>query len=321
MQKNKVLIIGSNGQIGSVLTPTLRQKYGHDNVIASDIHMPTDGNNFLPFEILDATDGAKISYIVERYRITQIYHLAAMMSGKSELNPLETWNVNMNGLFNVLEAAQHYKVKKVFFPSTTAVFGSNTPRINTPQDTIRTPETAYGMAKVAGENWCSYYNKRYGVDVRGIRFSGIIGHQTKTNDNTADYAFDIFQKAVEKDTFHCYLKANTCLPLIYIDDAIRAIIELMNAPSSKISIRSSYNVSGISCSPAMIYEAIKKHIPDFKINYKPDFRQKITDSFPESVDDSTARNDWGWTPQYDLSKIVEEMLGYMKKANRRIDEE
>lgn len=312
MQKDKILIIGSNGQIGSVLTKTLRQKYGHDNVIASDIHLPTDGNNYLPFEILDATDGAKIAYIVERYRITHIYHLAAMMSGKSELNPLETWNVNMDGLFNVLEAARHHKVKQVFFPSTIAVFGSNTPRINTPQDTIRTPETVYGMSKVAGENWCSYYNKRYGVDVRGIRFSGIIGHQSKTSGNTTDYAIDIFRKALKNESFDCYLKATTRLPMIYMDDAIRAIMELMEAPASKITIRSGYNISGISCSPIDIYEEIKKHIPEFKMNCQPDFRQSIADSFPESVDDSIAQNDWNWAPQYDLPKIVEAMIEHLK---------
>lgn len=311
MQKDKILIIGSNGQIGSVLTKTLRQKYGHDNVIASDLHLPTDGNNYLPFEILDATDGAKIAYIVERYRITHIYHLAAIMSGKSELNPLETWNVNMDGLFNVLEAARHHKVKKVFFPSTIAVFGSNTPRVNTPQDTIRTPETVYGMSKVAGENWCSYYNKRYGVDVRGIRFSGIIGHQSKTSGNTTDYAIDIFRKALKNESFDCYLKATTRLPMIYMDDAIRAIMELMEAPASKITIRSGYNISGISCSPIDIYEEIKKHIPDFEMNSQPDFRQSIADSFPESVDDSIAQKDWNWAPQYDLPKIVEEMLGHL----------
>ena len=312
MQKDKILIIGSNGQIGSVLTKTLRQKFGHDNVIASDLHLPTDGNNYLPFEILDATDSAKIAYIVERYRITHIYHLAAIMSSKSELNPLETWNVNMDGLFNVLEAARHHKVKKVFFPSTIAVFGSNTPRINTPQDTIRTPETVYGMSKVAGENWCSYYNKRYGVDVRGIRFSGIIGYQSSTSGNTTDYAIDIFHKALNNQPFDCYLKATTRLPMIYMDDAIRAILELMEAPASKITIRSSYNVSGISCSPIDIYEEIKKHIPDFKIDFKPDFRQSIADSFPESVDDTIAQKDWNWTPQYDLPKIVEAMIGHLK---------
>lgn len=313
MPKDKILIIGANGQIGTVLTKVLRQNYGHDNVIASDVHLPTDGNNYLPFEILNATDAAKLSYVVERYRITQIYHLAAIMSGKSELNPLETWNVNMDGLFNVLEAAQHFKIKKVFFPSTIAVFGSNTPRINTPQDTIRTPETVYGMSKVAGENWCSYYNKRYGVDVRGIRFSGIIGHQTKTTGTTTDYAIDMVYRALKNEPFECYLKANTRLPMIYIDDAIRAITELMEAPSAKITIRSSYNVSGITCSPADIYEEIQKQMPDFKITYNPDFRQAIAATFPESVDDSIAKKDWGWTPQYDLPKIVADMIEHLRQ--------
>jgi threonine 3-dehydrogenase len=312
MLKDKILIIGANGQIGTVLTKALRQKNGHDNVIAADLHLPTDGNNYLPFEILDATDAAKLSYVVERYRITQIYHLAAIMSGKSELNPLETWNVNMNGLFNVLEAAQHYKIRKVFFPSTIAVFGSNTPRIKTPQDTIRTPETAYGMSKVAGENWCSYYNKRYGVDVRGIRFPGIIGYQSKTTGTTTDYAIDIFHKALQNEPFECYLKANTRLPMIYMDDAVRAIIELMDAPSSNISIRSSYNVTGVTFSPADMYEEIIKHIPDLKIDYNPDFRQAIAATFPESLDDSKAHKDWGWTPQYDLAKIVASMFEHLR---------
>jgi nucleoside-diphosphate-sugar epimerase len=312
MPKDKILIIGANGHIGTALTKALRQTYGHDNVIASDMHLPTDGNNYLPFEILDATEAAKLSYVVERYRITHIFHLAALKSGKSELNPLETWNVNMNGLFNVLEVARHHKVKKVFFPSTIAVFGSNTPRINTPQDTIRTPETVYGMSKVAGENWCSYYSKRYGVDVRGIRFPGIVGNRTVLSGNVSDYAIDIFHKALQGETFECYLKATTRLPMVYIDDAIRGILELMDAPATKITIRSSYNITGASFSPSELYEEIKKHIPTFKIIYKPDFRQTVADSYPESVNDATAKNDWGWTPQYDLPKIVEEMLQLLK---------
>ncbi len=308
MPKDKILIIGANGQIGTALTKTLRQNHGHDNVIASDRHLPTDGNNYLPFEILDATDASKLSYVVERYRITHIYHLAALESGKSELNPLDTWQVSMAGWLNVLETARHHKVKKVFFPSTTAVFGSNTPRVNTPQDTIRTPETAYGMSKVAGENWCSYYFKRYGVDVRGIRFGGIIGEKTSLSGAVTDFAIDIFQKALHDEVYECYLKAHTRLPMIYIDDAIRGIVELMDAEASKITIRSSYNVSALSFSPQELYEEIRKHKPNFKIIYKPDARQKIADSYPESMNDATARHDWGWTPQYDLAKIVEKML-------------
>ncbi|MBL7817127.1 MAG: NAD-dependent epimerase/dehydratase family protein [Saprospiraceae bacterium] len=313
MPKEKILIIGANGQIGTGLTKKLRDIHGHDCVIASDIHLPTDGNNYLPFEILDATDASKLSYIIERYRINQIYHLAAIMSGKSELNPLETWNVNMDGLFNVLEAAQHYKIKKVFFSSTIAVFGSNTPRVNTPQDTIRTPETVLGMSKVAGENWCSYYHKRYGVDVRGIRFPGIIGAQASTSGNVTDYAIDMLHKAVEGESYDCYLKPQTRLPMIYMGDVIRSIVELMDAPTKNITIRSSYNVNAITCSPADIYEAIKVYIPNFEVHFKPDSRQTIAETFPESVDDSTAQKDWHWTPQYDLPKTVERMIEHLMK--------
>lgn len=319
--KDKILVIGANGQIGSVLTRALRNAYGQENVIATDIHLPIDGNNYLPFEILDATDATKMSFLIERYRITQIYHLAAILSAKGEINPLKTWDVNMDCLFNVLEAARVHKLKKVFFPSTIAVFGSNTPRINTPQDTIRSPETVYGMSKAAGENWCSYYFKRYDVDVRSLRYPGIIGYQSNPGGGTTDYAVDIFHKAVKNEPYDCHLKAKTRLPMIYVDDAIRAIVELMEASAQKISIRSSYNVSGISCSPEDISKEINKHIPNFKMNCTPDFRQHIAETFPESVDDSTARNDWGWTPQYDLSRIVKEMLGHLKKANMRIDDE
>lgn len=313
MPKDKILVIGANGQIGSVLTRTLRQTYGQDNVIATDIHLPIDGNNYLPFEILDATDAAKMSFIIERYRITHVYHLAAILSAKGEINPLKTWDVNMICLFNVLEAARVHNLKKVFFPSTIAVFGSNTPRVNTPQDTIRTPETVYGMSKVAGENWCSYYNKRYGVDVRGLRFPGIIGYQSMPGGGTTDYAVDIFHKAVKNEPFECFLKDSTRLPMLYMTDAIRATMELMDAPASKISIRSSYNLSGMSFNPDEIYTEIKKHIPHFNITYKPDFRQEIAQSWPESVDDSQAKKDWGWKPRFDLAKMTEDMLLNLKK--------
>jgi threonine 3-dehydrogenase len=214
--KDKILVIGANGQIGSVLTRALRNAYGQENVIATDIHLPIDGNNYLPFEILDATDATKMSYLIERYRITQIYHLAAILSAKGEINPLKTWDVNMDCLFNVLEAARTHKLKKVFFPSTIAVFGSNTPRIMTPQDTIRTPETVYGMSKVAGENWCSYYHKRYGIDVRSLRYPGIIGYQSNPGGGTTDYAVDIFHKAVKGESFECFLKDITRLPMLYM---------------------------------------------------------------------------------------------------------
>lgn len=313
MPKEKILVIGANGQIGSVLTRTLREIFGQDNVIATDLHLPTDANNYLPFEILDATDAAKMSFLVERYRITQIYHLAAILSAKGEINPLNTWEINMSCLFNVLEIARSHKIRKVFFPSTIAVFGSNTPRINTPQDTIRTPETVYGMSKVAGENWSSYYNTRYGVDVRSLRYPGIIGYQSMPGGGTTDYAVDIFHKAVKNESFECFLGENTRLPMLYMDDAIRATVELMEAPKEKITIRSSYNLAGMTFSPEELANEIKKNIPTFKITYNPDFRQKIADSWPESINDAQARKDWGWQPKYDLAKMTEDMIVQLRK--------
>lgn len=314
MQKDKILVIGANGQLGSTLTRTLRQNYGHDNVIASDIHLPIDGNSHLPFEILDAADGAKLVYIVERYRITHIYHLAAMLSAKGEINPLATWNVNMDGLFNVLDVARSHKIRKVFFPSSIAVFGANTPRVLTPQDTIRTPETVFGMSKVAGENWCSYYHNRYGIDVRGLRFPGIMSLKGKTGGSTTDFAADILHSAVQNKAHECFLRANTRLPMIFIDDAVRAVVELMEAPAEKISIRSSYNLAGMSFTPSELEAEIKKHLPNVKkMTPKIDYRQKIADSWPESVDDTQARKDWHWSPQYDLPKTVETMIQSLKK--------
>jgi threonine 3-dehydrogenase len=314
MPKDKILVIGANGQLGSALTRTLRQNHGHDNVIASDIHLPIDGNNYLPFEILDASDGAKLIYVVERYRITHIYHLASMLSAKGEINPLDTWNGNMNGLFNVLDVARSHKIKKVFFPSSIAVFGSNTPRVMTPQDTIRTPETVFGMSKVAGENWCSYYHNRYGVDVRGLRFPGIISLKGKTGGSTTDFATEILHHAVQNKHYDCFLRSNTRLPMIFIDDAVRAAIELMDAPSDRISIRSSYNLSGMSFTPAELEKNIQQHIPTYKkAAAKTDFRQQIADSWPESVDDSQAQKDWQWSPQFDLSRTVETMLAALQK--------
>ncbi len=315
MPKDKMLVIGANGQLGSILTRTLREKYGHDNVIASDIHLPIDGNSYLPFEILDASDGAKLVYVIEKYRITHIYHLAAMLSAKGEINPLDTWNENMNGLFNVLDVARSHKIRKVFFPSSIAVFGSNTPRVLTPQDTIRTPETVFGMSKVAGENWCSYYHNRYGVDVRGLRFPGIVSLKGKTGGSTTDFAADILHSAVQNKPYECFLRSNSRLPMIFIDDAIRAIIELMEAPSERITIRSSYNLSGMSFTPSELEIEIKKHIPTFKRTAsKTDYRQQIADSWPESIDDAQARKDWNWSPQFDLPRTVETMITALKKS-------
>jgi threonine 3-dehydrogenase len=315
MPKDKILVIGANGQLGSALTRTLRQNHGHDNVIASDIHLPIDGNSYLPFEILDASDGAKLIYVVERYRITHIYHLASMLSAKGEINPLDTWNGNMNGLFNVLDVARSHKIRKVFFPSSIAVFGANTPRVLTPQDTIRTPETVFGMSKVAGENWCSYYHNRYGIDVRGLRFPGIISLKGKTGGSTTDFATDMLHSAVQNKPSECFLRSNTRLPMIYIEDAVRAVVELMDAPSEQISIRSSYNLAGMSFTSAELELEIQKHIPTFKkAASKTDFRQKIADSWPESIDDSQARKDWLWAPKFDLSQTVKVMIEALTKT-------
>ena len=315
--KEKILIIGANGQIGSVLTRELRKRYGQQNVIASDIHLPLDANHYLPFEILDATDSAKMSHIVERHRITKIYHLAAILSAKGEINPLRTWEVNMDCFFNVLETARHHKIKRVFFPSTIAVFGSNTPRQLTPQDTIRTPETVYGMSKVAGENWSSYYFKRYGVDIRSLRYPGIIGYQSLPGGGTTDYAVEIFHKAIRNETYECFLEADTRLPMMMMEDAIRATVELMDAPSKNISIRSSYNLAGLSFTPAELVAEIQKHIPTFKVIYKPDFRQDIAKSWPESIDDSQANKDWKWKPEYDIARLVATMIKELQEAAKR----
>ena len=326
--KNKILVIGANGQLGTPLTVALRAKYGHDNVIAADINLPADGQNYLPFELLNATDSAKLAFIVERYRITQIYHVAAILSAKGETKPIETWNVNMDGLFNVLDIMRSHHIDKAFFPSSIAVFGSNTPRHKTPQDTIRTPETVFGMSKVAGENWCSFYANRFQTDVRSVRFPGIVSFYDKTGGMITDYASDMINNAVKKGHYDCFLRANARLPMIFIDDAIRAIIELMDAPRSAISIRSSYNINAMSFTPAELATEIKKHLPEFAITYKSeeikeqlpyhltpksDVRQYIADALPESVDDSQARKDWEWTAEYDLSHTVQVMIEQFKR--------
>ena len=314
MTENRILMIGANGQIGSLLTKALRKQYGQANVVACDLSFPSEGTNHLPFEILDPIDAAKLSFLVERYRIGQIYHMAAIPSMQGEINPVETWQINMSGLFNVLEIACEKKLSKVFFPSSVAVFGSNTPRINTPQDTIRTPETVYGMSKAAGENWCSYYFNRYGLDIRSIRYPGVVGYESKFGSVLSDFATDIFQKAIKGEPCHCYLKENTRIPMLYVEDAVQATMDLMQAPIGKIAIRSSYNISGMSITPEELAKEVRNYYPDFAITYKPDFRQKIVETCPESLDDTVAREDWGWKPQYDLSKMTVEMIQRLKEA-------
>lgn len=311
MSKEKILVLGANGRIGRYLCLALREVYGQSNVVASDIS-PAHDSNFIPFEILDATDAIKLEYIVQRYKITHIYNLSAILSTKGEINPLETWRVNMSVFFNVLEVARCFKLKQVFFPSSISVFGSNTPRTNTPQDTIRTPETAYGMSKVAGENWSSYYFKRYGLDVRSVRYPCVIGNFEKFNGGLTDFASEIFLKAADDATYNCYISPTTRLPMLFLDDVINASLRIMDAPIGKITVRSSYNISGFSATPAELYAEIKKTYPHFKIIYKTDLRQQVANSWPETVDDTQAKKDWGWKSQFNIENTSQKMLSLFR---------
>ena len=306
----RILVIGANGQIGSVLTSELRRVYGESNVIASDIRMPAD--NAQPFELLDILDKNQLVRIVRKHRINEIYHLAAILSATGEKDPRQAWDININGLFNVLECARERKMK-LFFPSSIAVFGHQTPRHNTPQDTIIHPETVYGISKAAGENWCQYYHKRYHVDVRSVRYPGIVGYQSLPGGGTTDYAVEIFHYAVKGEPFKCFLGSETRLPMLYMPDAIRATLELMQAPEASINVRTSYNLAAMSFTPAELSDEIKKHIPDFSIHYEPDFRQSIAESWSETIDDTAAREDWGWQPEFALNQMTSDMLLHLRE--------
>jgi nucleoside-diphosphate-sugar epimerase len=306
---SKILIIGACGQIGSELTLKLREEHGRESVIASDIR---EGDDALmssgPFEILDATDESALEDVVMHYEIGEIYLMAAMLSATSEKFPMKGWNLNMNTLFNVLNLAKEFKINKIFWPSSIAVFGPSTPKFETPQNTIMEPTTVYGISKQTGERWCHYYHKRYGVDVRSLRYPGLISYKTQPGGGTTDYAIEIFHEALKKGHYNCFLSKDTALPMMYMDDAINATIQIMRAPSSDIKVRSSYNVSAISFTPEELYKSIKNYITDFEIEYNPDFRQGIADSWPSSIDDTSARNDWGWHNKYSLQQITQEMI-------------
>ena len=309
----KILIIGACGQIGTELTQKLRSIYGNNNVIASDIRkLNNDIVNNGIFEVINALDYNQIEHLIEQYQITDVYLMAALLSATAEKNPAFAWDLNMNSLFHVLNLAKAKKIKKIFWPSSIAVFGPTTPRINTPQYTIMEPTTVYGISKQTGERWCEYYYRVYGVDVRSIRYPGLISWSTEPGGGTTDYAVDIYHKALKDEKYECFLSSATALPMMYMDDAIRATIEIMQASSEQIKIRSSYNLSGISFTPAEIAAEIKKHIPDFTISYKPDFRQKIADSWPASIDDSYAREHWHWKHKFDLASMTKEMLEHLK---------
>ena len=311
--EKRILIIGASGQIGNELTMYLRNMYSNQNVIASDIR---EASNVVmesgPFEILDAMDYPAIEKIVTNYNITDVYLMAAMLSATAEKYPIKGWDLNMTSLFNVLNLAKDKKIEKVFWPSSIAVFGPTTPKTNTPQHTIMEPATVYGISKQTGERWCEYYHKRYGVDVRSIRYPGLISYKTPPGGGTTDYAIEIFHKALKDKKYTCFLNAQTALPMMFMDDAINATVNIMLAPPQKIKIRNAYNLAALSFNPQELAASIQKHIPDFTINYKPDFRQAIADSWPASIDDAVARKDWGWQHTIDLDKMTKIMIDNLK---------
>ncbi len=314
MVKEKILVIGASGQIGVELTLALRKIYGNNNVIASDLR---EENPLLkgtgPYVSMDVMNKEMLHVQVIRQGITQIYLLAAILSATGEKNPNLAWHLNMQGLLNVLDIAREEKLSKVYWPSSIAVFGPTSPKINCPQQTIIEPTTVYGISKYAGEFWCNYYFNRYGVDVRSLRYPGLISYKSAPGGGTTDYAIEIFHEALEEKKYQCFLNEDTYLPMMYMEDAIKATLQLMEAPASNITVRTSYNVSGMSFSPKEISEEIKKHISDFEMSYKSDYRQAIADSWPQSIDDSVARNDWGWQEDYNLEKMTKEMFDNISK--------
>ena len=306
-KEDKILIIGAGGQIGIELAQELSLLYGSGNVIAADLKPISDLPDN-PFEVLDVLDKVALFSIVKKHEISQIYLLAALLSATGEQNPMFAWKLNMEGLFNVLDLAKEKHISKVYWPSSIAVFGPTTPKINTPQYTIMEPSTVYGISKQAGERWCEWYFHKFGVDVRSLRYPGLIGWKSAPGGGTTDYAVHIFHQALKNKTYECFLTADTALPMMHMEDAIRATIEIMHAPAEKIKIRGSYNLAGISFTPAQIAAEIQKHIPDFTINYKKDFRQEIANSWPQSILESEAKNDWGWSAKYTLSSLVTNIL-------------
>lgn len=310
----KLLVIGCSGQIGSELTLELRKRYGNENVIATDIRQAD--NEIVssgPFQILDVLDYAKLESVVKNEGITQIYHLAAILSGNAEKKPMSSWDINMRSLTNVLEIARLQKLNKVFWPSSIAVFGPSTPRFDTPQYTIMEPCTVYGISKLAGERWVEYYHMKYGVDIRSLRYPGLISYKTEAGGGTTDYAVEIFYEAIRKGTYECFLGSESALPMMFMPDAIKATCDLMEADPKKLSVRSSYNIAGISFTPRMVAAEIAKKIPGFTITYKPDFRQAIADSWPASIDDTVAKKDWGLSYEFDLPRMSDVMLREIRK--------
>ena len=316
-----ILILGASGQIGNELTQKLRALYGNHHVIASDIR---EGNATMmasgPFEIIDATNREAILKAIQKHKVTQVYLMAAMLSATAEKYPQKAWDLNMTSLLNVLDLAKEKHINQVYWPSSIAAFGPTSPKRNTPQKTIMEPSTVYGISKVSGEHWCNYYYEKYGVDVRSIRYPGIISWKTNPGGGTTDYAVDIFFKAIKNGTYESFLSENTRLPMMYMEDAINATIQIMQADKEDIKIRTSYNLAAISFTPKEIADEIKKHISDFTITYNPDFRQEIANSWPQSIDDTQARKDWNWQHIYDLQVMTKDMISNLKaQKNKEIE--
>ena len=313
--RKRILVIGASGQIGTELVSHLRKIHGNHKVIASDINQgDKELMNGGPFEILDAMDYDAVQDVVISYEITEIYLMAAMLSATAEKFPMRAWNLNMNSLFNVLNLARDGKIEKVFWPSSIAVFGPSTPKSDTPQRTIMEPSTVYGISKQTGERWCEYYHSKYGVDVRSIRYPGLVSYKTLPGGGTTDYAIDIYHKALKHGKYVCFLNSETTLPMMFMDDAIKATVAIMEAERDMVKIRSAYNLAAMSFNPEEIASNIRKHLPNFEITYEPDFRQAIADSWPQSIDDSAARKDWGWEHQYSLNEMTDIMIKNLRKV-------
>lgn len=312
---SNILVIGAAGQIGTELTLKLREIHGTDRVIATDIKdVAPEALMAGPFETLNILDKERLFEVVKQNNVSEIYLLAALLSATAEQNPALGWDLNMNGLSNVLDLSRDGQIKRLFWPSSIAVFGPNTPKNNTPQRTIMEPTTVYGITKVAGESWCEYYHKRYGVDIRSVRFPGIVGYKSAPGGGTTDYAVHIFHEAIKNGHYDCFLSENAELPMMYMPDAIKSIMEIMEAPEEKIKLRTSYNISGVSFTPKTLSEAIQKEIPDFTIDYNPDYRDLIAKSWPSTLDDSMARQDWGWKPDFGLDDLVNDMLVNLREV-------
>ncbi len=312
METETVLITGALGQIGSELAEKLKSIHGKENVIISDIRPRNEVDYDGIYEVIDVMDADRIKEVIEQYNIKTVYHLAALLSGTAEKNPLFGWKLNMDTLLTFLELAKDKVIDKIFWPSSIGIYGPDTPKEMTPQNTLKTPSTVYGISKLAGEYWCNYYHQRYGVDVRSVRFPGLISWKTPAGGGTTDYAVDIYYKALEEGKYTSFLKAGTYLPMLYMDDAIDAIMKLMTTDGDQLTVRTSYNLGGLSFEPTELAEEIKKHIPDFTLDFEPDFRQAIADSWPSSIDDQVAQADWGYAPQYSIEKMTTTMLDNLK---------